>query len=577
MNGASTSYRPLRKLHHHVTRLQGEHVQNFERARGRMVTIAVLFGLCYMAIVLRLFMLMGPGIINPEIHAETRGAAAAPQFALERAKIYDRNGVLLASSLAAPSLYADPKKVADAAALAAEIQTVLPDTDIEDLTKKLSRKGRFVWIARQLTPRQKAAIMDIGDPALNFKTEYRRVYPHDHLFSHALGYTNIDGQGIAGLENALNTDLKATDAPINLTLDLYIQDRLREALMTQITKFEAIGGSGLVMDVNTGAIVAMVSLPDFDAHKPASASDVEKFDRNTVGVYEMGSTFKIFSTAAALEHGTTTVNSTYDVREPIKIGRFRIRDFKPKKRDLTLPEVFVHSSNIGTAHMAMELGEEKLQEFYRDLGLFDRMDIDFPARSRPMVPRPWGDVHTMTTSYGHGIAVTPLHVARAVAAIVNGGTRVKPHFVKQDKKDLQAAPEINVVSPRTSQLMSALMALGVETGTGSNATSDKIWVGGKTGTAEKISQSGGYEDDKLLSSFVGVFPADDPKYVVLATIDEPKGQSHSFGYATGGWTAAPVIGDIVNYMLPAERRRHDAKKPLFPALEALRPYVKDDK
>lgn len=560
----------MRELHKRMTTLQGEYVQNFERARTRFFAIAMFFSLAFLIIAARLVYLMAPGILSEPAIVKTAPTPPAPK----RANITDRNGMMVATSLATTSLYADPKFVADPQKLARHITKIFPDLDTADLTETLSKKRRFVWIKRHLTPKQHAAVLEIGDPALNMQTEYRRIYPQDHLFSHIIGYTNIDGTGIAGVEKKYDERLLSENGAIKLTLDTTLQDILRNEIQKSMTEFSAVGGSGIVMDVHTGEILAMVSLPDFNPNDPDPKNKDAMFNRNTVGVYEMGSTFKTFAVAAALENKATRPGQKYDVSEPLKYGRFRINDYHPFKRNITATEVFIHSSNIGTAKMALDLGTDKLKDFYNDLGFFSKIAVDLPERGTPLLPSPWREINTVTASYGHGIAVTPLHVVRATAAMVNGGNLPYPHLVQS--AEIDQTPQMSVISPETSHLIAGLLALTVEKGTGSKAAHEDIWVGGKTGTSEKIGASGKYQDKKLLSSFIGVFPADHPQYVMLVTIDEPKGTKKSYGYATGGWTSAPVVGKVIEYMKPAMAELNIATKQPFAALEALETFVTED-
>lgn len=561
----------MRGFHKRITTLQGEYVQNFERARTRFFAMTMFFSLAFLIIAGRLAYLMVPGILAGDLNtADAAISAPAPK----RANIVDRNGMVIATSLKAYSLYADPKFVVNPEKLAQKLVKIFPDLDAAALADDLKKDRRFTWIKRHLTPKQHVAVLEIGDPALNVETEYQRVYPQDRLFSHLIGYTNVDGHGIAGLEKQYDGELVGQQDDLQLTVDTTLQDILRSEIQKSIDEFSGIGGAGIVMDVHSGEIMAMVSLPDFDPNNPDTNNSETMFNRNTVGVYEMGSTFKTFTVAAALEEKATRVGQMYDVSEPLKYGRFRIRDYHPFKRPISATEVFIHSSNIGTAQMALDLGTEKLKQFYKDLGFFSKINVDLPERGVPLVPSPWGEIHTVTASYGHGIAVTPLHVVRATAAMVNGGNLPYPHLYR-DSETLKA-PRVSVISPETSNLVSGLLALTVEKGTGSKAAHSDVWVGGKTGTSEKISAQGGYQRKKLLSSFVGVFPADDPQYVVLVSIDEPKGTKKSFGYATGGWTSAPVVGKVVEYMKPAIPALNDADKKPFPALTALEKFVTED-
>ncbi len=560
----------MRGIHRRITTLQGEYVQNFERARTRFFALVMFFSLAFLIVVGRLVYLMGPGILAGDQIVQVSQNAPAPK----RANIVDRNGMLIATSLETKSLYADPKFVKDAKKLAFKIAEIFPGLDASELESDLNKKSRFVWVKRHLTPKQQAAVLEIGDPALNVQTEYRRVYPQDHLFSHVIGYTNIDGQGIAGLEKYYDDILLSDQKDMVLNLDTALQDILRSETQKSMQEFSAIGGSGIVMDVNSGEILAMVSLPDFDPNKPDPSDTTAMFNRNTVGVYEMGSTFKPFAFAAALEDKVTRVNKIYDVSEPLKYGRFRIRDYHPYKRPITATEVFIHSSNIGTAQMALDLGTEKLKDFYDDLGFFDKVTIDLPERGSPILPSVWREVNTVTASYGHGIAVSPLHVVRATAAMVNGGTLPYPHLAQNAQHTDK--PQISVISPETSDMIAGLLALTVEKGTGSKAAHQDIWVGGKTGTSEKISATGRYEEKKLLSSFVGVFPADNPQYVMLVSVDEPKGTKKSFGFATGGWTSAPVVGKTIEYMKPSMPSLNVANKKPFPTLAALEKFITEE-
>lgn len=562
----------MKSLHKRITTLQGEYVQNFERTRVRLFAVVTFFALAFLIVGFRLIILMGPNAFHtttPKASEILSSTEAAPR----RVNITDANGIILATSLATRSLYADPKYVNDAALLARELTEVFPDLDYDELYADLRKDRRFIWVKRHLTPKEQAKVLKIGDPALALQTEYRRVYPQGSLTAHIIGFTNTDGTGIAGIEKEYEKALLKGGSDLQLTIDTRLQDLLKTEILKSVREYKAIGGSGIVMDARNGEVLAMVSLPDFDPHRYNTASDNARFNRNTVGVYEMGSTFKVFSTAAALENKTAYLSDMYDVSEPLKSSRFTIRDFHMIDEPVSLTEVFIHSSNIGTALMAEELGAEKLQNFYRDLGFFSRAEIDIPERGMPITPGRWRDITTLTASYGHGIAVSPMHVVRATAAMVNGGTLPDPHFVKI--KGTHEKPQLSIISPQTSANLRGLMTLAVEEGTGSRVKQDHIWVGGKTGTAEKVT-SRGYTEDKLFSSFVGVFPSNEPRYVVLVAIDEPKGTKDSFGYATGGWTSAPVVSRVIEYMAPMMEETRHLTKTDFPELDALRQYIKED-
>jgi cell division protein FtsI (penicillin-binding protein 3) len=463
-----------------------------------------------------------------------------------RASILDRNGELVATTLKMASVYADTTLVTDSAKLARDIVAVLPQLTLEDVRKKLSSGKKFVWIARNISPRQEYQLNALGDPALAFQEEDRRIYPANNLISHIAGYTDVDGKGIAGIEKQFNRQLAEGETPLRLTIDLRLQHILHRELSRGLKHFEAIGAAGIILDAQNGDVLAMVSLPDFDPHQPGKAKPEARFNRATLGVYEMGSTMKLFPVAAALEEKKTHMGSVYDTTQPIKFGRFTISDYHGKKRLMTLPEVFIHSSNIGTAKIALALGDD-MRRFYERLGFFTPVGIELPERGRPLAPPNWRDVNLVTASFGHGIAVSALHLAQSAASLTNGGHKVSATLVLKDKKD-QAVKE-QVVSEKTSLQIRQLLDLVVRAGTGSKAMVEGYGVGGKTGTAEKAT-GGKYAEHSLLSSFIGVYPIANPRYVVLAMLDEPKPQADTSGYATAGWTAAPIVGRVVAQMAP---------------------------
>jgi cell division protein FtsI (penicillin-binding protein 3) len=466
--------------------------------------------------------------------------------AMSRADIVDRNGTLLATNLRTASLYANPHKISDPDIAAARITQVLPDVSEEVLAAKLASDKSFVWIRRNLTPRQKFLVNHLGIPGLDFQDEEQRVYPHGHLAAHIVGFTNVDNVGIAGIEQSMDAAIAGAKEPLRLSVDIRVQQILRQELAAQIEKFKAIGGGGIVMDVHSGEVVAMVSLPDFDPNAPAQAPDETRFNRITLGVYELGSVFKIFNHAIALETGAATLTKRYDATKPIRISRFRISDFHAENRWLTVPEIFEHSSNIGSAKMALDIGTEAQRKYLGHLGLLRRTSIELPEQAQPMYPAPWREINTMTIAYGHGIAVSPLHLASAVAATVNGGI-LRPATLIRDRTP--ATGGVQVFAAETSDKMRRLLRLVVEKGTGKNAEAPGYLVGGKTGTAEK-QVNGSYKRNSLISSFVGVFPANMPRFVVYVMLDEPKRIKESHGFATGGWTAAPVVGSVIARVAP---------------------------
>jgi len=547
--------------------IQGERASVLGQAKMRLVMVAALLLLGYTAISLRLVDLTLLRSKPVQEVALLDGDVKPLDHPL-RGTILDRNGELMATSLAMASVYADTTIIDNKPQLAKQLADILQGQTQAELQRKLESGKKFIWIERNITPKQEYAINALGQPGLSFQEEDRRIYPGASLTSHLIGYTDVDGHGISGIEKFSNKQLEAGDKPVKLTIDLRIQHIMHRELEAAVAKFHAKAGVGIVMDVNTGEIIAMVSLPDFDPHHPGDSPDDAKFNRSTLGVFEMGSTFKLFSSAAALDSGKVTFASSFNAAEPIHYGRFTITDYHAKKRVLSVPEIFIYSSNIGTARMAASLGGDTLQDFYKSLGFFAPVPVELPERGQPLYPSPWRDISTLTCSFGHGIAVSPLHVVRAASALVNGGILVTPTLMMKDTQALSPAPQgTRVIKPQTSQMIRQLMALNVADGSGAQAAVDGYNVGGKTGTAEK-NKGGRYEHNLLLSSFMGAYPIENPRYAVLAILDEPMGIPETHGFATAGWTAAPVVARVVEQMAPlyhiapAPDSRHDIIRDL---------------
>ncbi len=523
-----------------TVQLEGNRKQALETGRNRLLVTGVMFMIAFVAIGVRLVDLtaFGPGV-------EPRSARVTSHTAVTagRADIVDRNGIILATTLPTMSLYANPQEVQEAEEAAAKVAAIFPHVNANELLLKLKSKSRFVWISRNLTPNQQYRVNRLGLPGFAFQRGERRVYPHGREAAHILGLTDVDGKGIAGIEQYFASTLDKGTEPLQLSIDLRIQAMLRHELTQAVVEFKAIGAAGVVLDAETGEIISMVSLPDFDPNIPESMRGTTGFNRVTKGVYEMGSTFKLFTTAMALDSGTVGIEDGYDASEPIRISRFTIDDYHGKDRWLSVPEILVYSSNIGTAKMALDVGA-KAQKFYLDqFGLLHSSAVELPEVGQPQYPERWGDISTMTISYGHGLSVSALQLVDGVAALVNGGMRMPVTLLKHRGSTPPAGTR--VLSPRTSEQMRHLMRLVVTEGTGKNASAPGYLVGGKTGTAEKQG-NGGYRKKALISSFVGAFPIDKPRFVVLAMLDEPKGNKRTFNYATGGWVAAPVVGRMVS-------------------------------
>ena len=518
-------------------RLEGVSKQALEIGRLRLIVAGMCFLLAFAVVGGRMVELAFIG--DPELARRVRGRVSA-QLA-ERADVVDRNGVVLATSLPTSSLFAHPNDIDDKPRAARSLAVAVPGLRETDVLEKLESGRRFVWLRRNLTPDEKYAVNRLGVPGFEFQDGERRVYPHGRLAAHILGFTDVDGRGLSGVEGFFDAGLRNRVDPLALSIDIRVQNVLREELGKAMLEFHAIGAAGLIMDVNTGEVLGLVSLPDFDPNHPAATPKEWRFNRATHGVYEMGSTFKLFTAAMALDTGTVGLDDGYDASEPIRVAGFTIHDFHGRKRWLSIPEILVYSSNIGAAKMAMDVGTE-LQKTYLDrLGLLRAARVELKEVGGPLSPKIWRPINTMTISYGHGIAVSPLQVTTAVSSVVNGGWWTPATILRRG--DL-GAPRARVFRAKTSEQMRKLMRLVVREGSGRRARAKGYLVGGKTGTANK-QVDGRYSSKARISSFVGAFPIDNPRYVVFALLDEPKGNKETWNYAGGGWVAAPVVGGVV--------------------------------
>ena len=520
---------------------------------------------------------------------DTVKASAKSAISVARPAIIDRNGELMASDLRMVSIFAEPHKIVDRDEAAELLNAVFPDMTGRELRERLSpRRGngrtRFAWIKREVTPAQWVQVYRLGIPGIGALPENKRVYPNGNVAAHVLGYSDKDNVGIAGIEKWIDAqglnDLKgagfATEAqdlkPIQLSIDLRVTHAMRDEMLKAVNRYKAKAGAAALMDVNTGEIIAHVSLPDYDPNQPAQAQNDKNINRLQVGVFEMGSTFKALTTAMALDSGKYTVNSSLDARQPLRYGKFRIGDFHGKKRVLTLPEVFVYSSNIGTARMALGVGVEGHKAFLRKLGQLDRMMTELPESSMPIVPRNWGELNTMTISFGHGLAVAPLQALTATAALVNGGQLMQPTYIKRTPEEAQLTAK-RVIKPETSEAMRYVMRLNAEKGSAARANIPGYYVGGKTGTSEKVVR-GRYSKEKVLTSFMAVMPADKPRYLLLTMLDEPEAVPETMGQRTSGWNAAPTSGYIIERIAPMLNITPRFENPTapFPVIARANPW-----
>ncbi|MEJ2517409.1 MAG: penicillin-binding protein 2 [Methyloceanibacter sp.] len=521
------------------------------RCRTRFRLACLGFALAFVLIGGRLVSLgladRGPG----------RGGAYDISTTIHRPDILDRNGQLLATDIRGATLYADPQRIIDADEVVEGVASVLPDINRERLRKQLKGRGRFVRIARELAPSQQQRVHDLGLPGLGFIQEYRRFYPVGATASHVVGLVDVDNRGLGGIEKfidnnpqltMMNPQTESGGETVAVSLDVGAQHVLREELANAMKLYEAKAASGIVMDVHTGEVVALASLPDFDPHRREQALDKNRINRVGFGVYELGSVFKAITVAGVLDSGLANVNSVYDATSPIYFGRFSISDFHGKRRPLTVTEAFIYSSNIASAKMAMHMGVPAHQAFLKKLGLLDPVVTELGPSAAPIVPKHWKKLNTMTIAFGHGLSVTPLQLATATVPLVNGGYALPPTFLPRTRAEAMAEAT-RVVSPETSAAMVKLMRENVLRGSGKRANAEGYRVGGKTGTAEKV-VNGRYARHSLLNSFLSVFPTDDPQYVVLVTLDEPQRVEATNWNSTAGVNAAPTVGKVVARIAP---------------------------
>ncbi|GEO83799.1 MULTISPECIES: peptidoglycan D,D-transpeptidase FtsI family protein [Alphaproteobacteria] len=519
-----------------------------ELARKRVGMMIAGFVVAYAVIGGRLVQY---GYAQPEV---TSSILPADRLMASRPDILDRNGEVLATDIRTVSLFAEPHKIVDPDEAVEKLATVLTDLDIKGTYKKLSNpNSHFQWLRRQLTPKQQSQVLALGIPGIGFRPEKRRFYPGGTTASHIVGYVNIDNRGMTGMEKYIDNqglaDLRALGMtsdtplePVRLSIDLRVQNIVRDVLVQALDKFKALGAGAVVLDVHTGEVLALGSLPDFDPNNPAASAQEGWLNRMTNGTFEMGSTFKTFTLAMGLDEGKVSINDSIDARYPIRIGGFTIKDFHGKNRFLTIPEIFQYSSNIGTAKVADLVGTENHKEFLTRLGLLTKVQTELPEVAMPSQPREWKKINSITISFGHGVSTTPFQTAVAGSAMVNGGKLIEPTFLPRTREQADLVAK-QVIQPATSKNMRYLFEVNGVKGSGRNARVEGFNVGGKTGTADKV-VNGRYVRDKNFNAFLAAFPIDDPKYVVLTFIDEPKTEKGN-GAALAGTSAAPMAGDII--------------------------------
>jgi cell division protein FtsI (penicillin-binding protein 3) len=534
--------------------LYGRNVDRAAKARARVGLVIVAFAIVYTVIAARLVMFAVVG----DSHGARR-AAAQDAIATARPDIVDRNGEVLATDVKAPSLFGEPRRIIDKDEAIELLTATMPDLDTGEVRERLSSRKGFVWLKREITPLQQQEIHRLGIPGIGFLRENKRVYPSGPAVSHVIGLVNTDNQGIAGIEKWLDTnglaDLHragfATDRlqkPVELAVDLRVEHALRDELIKAKDKYKAKAASGLISNVKTGEIVAMVSLPDFDPNNPREAHDPDRINRLTTGVYEMGSTFKTLTLAMALDSGKANLTTMYDARMPLHYGKFAIHDSHSLGRFISLSEVFTFSSNIGAARVALGQGVEAHRAFLKKVGQLDRLRTELPESAMPIVPKRWGELNTITIAFGHGLSVAPLQAVMGINAMINGGYLIPPTFLKRSEEEAMAMAK-RVVKKETSDKIRYLMRLNAEIGTAKQADVKGYYIGGKTGTAEKV-VNGRYSKKQVLNSFTAILPADNPQYQVLVMLDEPKALPETHGFITSGWNAVPTGGKVIARVAP---------------------------
>ncbi|KXV22487.1 peptidoglycan D,D-transpeptidase FtsI family protein [Gluconobacter japonicus] len=565
---------------------------NLDQMHGRLLVAGMGFLAIYGAVALKatfatVLMPMEPEKRQiapqvPEIPKSDPRGEMAGDFVLpsvKRATITDRNGQTLALSLPVAQVYANPMELIDPEDATKKLKTVLPKLDETETVRRLSLKKQFVYIARDISPVQEIAINNLGIPGIYFEAGERRHYPLGRTAAQIMGSVDIDDHGIAGVERFFDQRLNSDRTPLRLSLDVRVQAVAHDELAAAKDEFSAIGASAIVMDVRTGEILAMVSLPDYDANDFNHAPNDARFNRAVTGMYEPGSTFKLQTAAMGLQLGVVHIWDRFSTI-PIRVGRFTIRDMKTDHFApwLSLPGVLAYSSNPAAAHIALDVGAQRQQDWLRNMGFFNRVPVELPEAGRPLVPasKNWGLSTVMTVGFGHGVAEPPLAIVRGTAATVNGGILLKPTLVARDQQDEAQTPDAKVrpvaykpdetdngddigaqtpvgtrvLSEKTSALLRKLLRLDVTVGSGKSAEVPGYYVGGKTGTAEKIGAHGGYLKHVNVSAFTSVFPMNNPHYAVYVMLDSPQGTAATHGWTTAAWNAAPTVKKIISRVGP---------------------------
>jgi cell division protein FtsI (penicillin-binding protein 3) len=548
------------------------------KAKSRLVVLAAVFFCLYCVLVVRMGHLAAS---DPQV---TQIQPIGSSIIAQRANIVDRRGRILATNLDTHSLYAETAHLTDPRKAADGLVKIFPDLEGDQLYKDFTGKRKFLWIKKRISPEAYQAVHDLGDPGLRFGPREMRLYPNGRLAAHILGGASFGREGVhsaevigvAGVEKTFDERLRKPSVsvdPLKLSIDLSVQAAVESVLGSGMSLLNAKGAAAILMNVNNGEIISLASLPDFDPnHRPKLPSTGDPansplFNRAIQGVYELGSTFKIFAIAQALELKLVSPETMINVSGPLRWGKFKIRDFHNYGSELPVKKVISKSSNIGTARIAQEIGSIEQKKFLKSLGFFDIVPLEMVEASggKPLLPKNWSELSTMTISYGHGLSATPLHLAAAYAAIGNGGYRVTPTLQIQENRKYGD----RIISKAVSKQALSMLRSVVTDGTATMAEVPGYPVAGKTGTADKPSPTGRYYDDKVITNFAALFPAGDPKYVLVVTMDEPEDTTGEEARRTAGWTAVPVAAEIITRVAPLlGLRPENNKDPLFKVLPA---------
>ncbi|MCC8484207.1 MAG: penicillin-binding protein 2 [Rickettsia endosymbiont of Labidopullus appendiculatus] len=523
-----------------------------DNTKIRLFIVSFCFAVFFCGLSHRLIIVATNGYVKPEYQVKSNNF---------RKEIVDRNGNLLAVNLPSSSLFVNPQKVINPEQSLERLSKILPEIDKTKLLAELKGNKSFVWIKRDLLPKEQEAVLNLAMPGFSFEQEQKRIYTFSNLLSHVIGYVGRDLAGLAGLERSYDKFLTNSDfdlaqpeqlkKPLELSIDVRLQNILNEEIDKTLKEFSAIGAVGIIANPNNGEILALISKPDFNPHYPSSAKPEELFNMASLGIYEMGSVFKTLTMAVGFDTDAIAMNDAYDISY-MKVGAFNVKDYHPRHGWHSVPEIFLHSSNIGVSQIMLEVGKNDFKKYLKRLGLLDQLKIELPERGTPLFPsdKRWSDLTSVVMSYGYGISISPLHFIQAVLPVVNGGTLYDLTLIKRQNEPLVGT---KVFSEKTSKQMSELFRFVVKEGTGRRADVKGYLVGGKTGTAEKLTADGHgkrrYLKNSRMSSFLGVLPASNPQYVIFIMFDEPKGTKESFGFATAGWTAAPTVGRVLERMV----------------------------